>query len=425
MTCSATQFFTLYFAELEKRGIPYVIIHSYEGLPEEPLTDIDYAVFDRDVPKIRPLQIELARRNGWALAQTLRHGVFAWYSVMACIDDPRENLKLDLCSSYARARRFLVPEKILLEGRRRHRGFFIPAPAAEFIYTAAKLFDAKKKSPADYIPHLRELWKQEPADAQKYFTQVFGDTGLTLAEWFDQPPEKWHRLRKIMLDRNRFGPRLLAREAVRVLQRTIHPTGAFVTLLGPDGAGKSTLLENLRTLLEPFFRGQSVFHFRPMLFQKKRESVSDPHGRPPRGLLASWLKVIYYFADWWLGFFALILPARVRSTLVIFDRSFEDLRIDPRRYRLRGADALVRVLRRLLPRADRILILDAPPELIHARKPELPVSEIESQRAALRALAAGDPRCVLLAAGEAPEKVALHAAREVLLFLAARSERRT
>lgn len=201
MGCSAPQFLTLFFDELEKQGIPYVILHSYDQLPEEPSTDIDYAVFDRDVPKIRPIQLDLARQHGWALAQTLRHGVFAWYSVMASLDDPRDNLKLDLCSNYARARRFLVPEKILLEGRRRHRGFFVPTPAAEFIYVAAKLFDAKNKSPVHYIPRLRELWTKDPGNAQQYFTKVFGDTGLPLAEWFELPPEKWVHLGKIMLAR--------------------------------------------------------------------------------------------------------------------------------------------------------------------------------------------------------------------------------
>ena len=118
-----------------------------------------------------------------------------------------------------------------------------------------------------------------------------------------------------------------------------------------------------------------------------------------------------------------ILPAKMRSTLVIFDRGFEDLDIDPKRYRLRGAGALVRVLRRVLPRADCLFILDAPAGLIHARKPELPVGEIETQRAALKALAKDDPRCVLLAAAEAPETVALHAARKVVQFLAARTGR--
>ena len=424
MTCTRTEFFTLFFNELERRGISYVVLHSYENLPERILSDVDYAVADSDLPKIRPIQTEIAREHGWLLAQVLQHQVFAFYAVLVDSENPASHLKLDVCSHYVKDHCFLVRDGALLEGRRRYRGFFVPSPAAEFIYTLTKVF-GKNKPVADFLPRLRELWTQDSEGAQKGFDRTFGDTGRSLEDWFAQPAEAWARLDSTMRANNRFGPRLFAREAARVLQRTIHPTGAFVTLLGPDGAGKSTLLENLRTLLEPFFRGQKVFHFRPMLFQKKRESVSDPHGRPPRGLLASWLKVIYYFTDWWLGFFALILPARVRSTLVIFDRSFEDLRIDPRRYRLRGADALVRVLRRLLPRADRILILDAPPELIHARKPELPVSEIESQRAALRALAAGDPRCVLLAAGEAPEKVALHAAREVLLFLAARSERRT
>ncbi len=46
-------------------------------------------------------------------------------------------------------------------------------------------------------------------------------------------------------------------------------------------------------------------------------------------------------------------PAKKRDELVIFDRSFDDLLVDERRYRLQGTAWLVRILRRLLPRHGR------------------------------------------------------------------------
>ena len=37
----------LFFRELERRSIPYVILHSYEELPQRIVSDIDYAVLQK------------------------------------------------------------------------------------------------------------------------------------------------------------------------------------------------------------------------------------------------------------------------------------------------------------------------------------------------------------------------------------------
>ena len=427
MTCNSTDFFKLFFGELEKRSIPCVILHSYAQFPEKISSDIDYAVPHEYLPKLRAIQSELARQNGWALVQTLRHGVFAYYAVLVSLENPAQFLKLDACSSYARARRFLVPEKVLLGSRVPNRGFYTPAPAAEFIYVLAKVF-AKDKSPAQYLPRLRELWSQDPATAQKYFDGLFGNTGKNLEEWFASSAEDWQRLGSLMLARNRFGPRLLLRETGRILQRVSHPTGYSFAVLGSDGSGKTNLLARLRTLLEPCFRCQKTLHFRPQVFGKRTAAddpaIANPHGQTPENFALSWLRVTYYFADHWAGWFLIVLPGKIRSTLVIFDRCFDDLFVDQKRYRLSGVAALVSVLRRLLPQPQRIFVLSAPAPVLHQRKPELTVAELERQQGVLGRLARSGKRYTLVSAEQPPDRVAETVWREVVLSLALREEKR-
>jgi len=428
MTCDSREFFKLYFQELESRSIPSVILHSYQDMPDKISSDIDYAVPDSDLRRLSLVQIELARRHGWALVQTLQHGVFAYYAVLASLEDPTQTLRLDVCSNYARVRRFLVPENILLANRVPYRCFHVPAPAGEFMYTVTKLFDAKNKSPARYIPRLKELWAKDPGDIQKYFNDVFGDTGRPLEQWFETPPDEWNRLRVIMLARNRFGPVLMAREGVRVVKRILRPTGINIAVLGSDGSGKSTLLNNMLTLLRPCFRREQTMHFRPMVLSKRTHddaaAVSTPHARAPRNIFTSWLRVCYYFSDYWLGWFLKIFPAKRRSTLLIFDRHFDDMLVDERRYRLRGTSFLVRFLRRLLPRNDHTFILSASAAVIHQRKPELSLEALESQQRIFQELAAHNPRFSLISAEQPAERVAHQVCREVLRFLAAREEKR-
>jgi len=67
----------------------------------------------------------------------------------------------------------------------------------------------------------------------------------------------------------------------------------------------------------------------------------------------------------------------------------------------------------------------ADPQAVHARKPELPVAELERQRRIFRKLAAGDSRTRLVCAEEPANEVARMVCRDVILLLCERDQRRS
>lgn len=162
--------------------------------------------------------------------------------------------------------------------------------------------------------------------------------------------------------------------------------GLFVVLAGPDGSGKSTLAPRLVSLARDSGRPARHMHWRPGVFPQAGSLVgnepgdaSEPHGRDPQGAVLSAVKLLYYWADFLLGTWFRIRPITKGGGLVVMERGWWDFAVDPRRYRLRVPPGLVRALGQLLPSPDLVLVLKASPEVLTARKNELPAAELERQ----------------------------------------------
>ena len=190
----------------------------------------------------------------------------------------------------------------------------------------------------------------------------------------------------------------------------------FVTILGPDGSGKSTLIENLERELKGAFRRSSVFHLMPGILKKKKNTgpVTDPHGKPPRSTVMSLLKLLYYLFDYNMGYLFKIRPLLIKSTLVMFDRYFDDIIVDPRRYRYGGPLRAVRWIRKLIPKPDVVFILDVPEEEILKRKQEVSPEEVKRQREAYRNLALELPNAFIIDGSKPSDQVAKQV-RDIIL----------
>ncbi|MEI6562394.1 MAG: hypothetical protein WCO68_09985 [Verrucomicrobiota bacterium] len=416
-------FFQRFFQELERQDLPYVILHAYEEMPASIPTDVDFSVRSADLHSIRPIVAQIASQLGWLHVKTVQHEVWGYQFVAVNPHDFREFLQLDVCPHFMRDAHVFISDSTLLAGRRRYNGFYIPAPSAEFAYTLAKTV-AKQKSLTDYLPQLRRLWEQEPKQCAAHLRELLGEAFSSLDQ-LEKPGTTPDALLGEMRARHPKPLQMRLNEWRRILRRMRQPCGVHLAVLGPDGVGKSTLLQNVAELIAPLFRSLKVLHFRPAFFERKtdRTPTEQPHAQRPRGTCASWLKVLYYAFDHWCGYLLQQRLALATNHCVLFDRNFDDLLIDPVRYRLQNSRWLIRLLRPLLPKPALTFILSASPEVIHQRKPELSQEEIARQLAAMQSLAATSASYQIINAQQPAAQVATEVISHLTAFLARREQK--
>jgi len=422
---SSAELFCRYFGALREKGIKAVVLHGYDGFPERFDSDIDFAVSGDNLHPAISILHDVCAESGWLVAQILQHEVFAFYCVAVSADDPRHALKFDVCSDYVRNGKVFIEDSWLLRDARPRKDFLVPATSSEFLYVLTKAI-AKGKPLENVKPRLRFLYSEDALGCQSVFRQFFGGSTAECGDLFgpDAPAAALKTALFAGLGRN-YPLSLRIREWARRLRRWISPSGMTIGVLGVDGSGKSTLIDNLSRILLPCFRQCETLHFRPG-FGSRRDTkvVRNPHANPPRGLVLSWVKLLYYWADWWLGTLFRVRPAECHSTLFFFDRHLMDVLIDPNRYRLRGVSGIARFVVGAVPKPDFLIGLVGDVRTLARRKGEVSESEMDRQQKAIRRVVASAPNGLVIDAAQEESAVAVSAAASVVKLLAARCERR-
>ncbi len=189
------------------------------------------------------------------------------------------------------------------------------------------------------------------------------------------------------------------------MKRPRKRSGRWLVFLGMDGSGKSTLLRSLAERPPAWCSGVEVRHLMPVLLRQHSDAVTEPHARPPRGLTMSLAKSIYWLLAYTVGYWLSVRPQLSRGRLVLFDRYLLDAIVDPLRYRYGGPSILPRLLWRLVPKPNAVVLLDAPVEVLAERKQEVGIDEMARQRVAYRLLIGNEPRGVTVDASLSAEEV--------------------
>lgn len=424
-------------ATLDRECAAYCVLSGYDTLPDHFDTDIDFMVGRADWERVPRMIAAIARETDTVLIQSVDHetsGSAFWLASLT--ESGLATAQLDAASDYRHfGALWLRSEEVLAKRRWRPRGFWTASAAHEFAYYLIKRLNKRDFAPV-HGSRLHRLYADDRSGCESM-----------LARFWSGP--RFNALRRMAAENNwmelvgsidtyrqemlRHRPESVAVRIAGAAGRGSHlfnrmarPTGVWMAFVGPDGCGKSTVIPAVNAQIAPVFRSVLRFHMRPAVLgggASRRLPVTDPHGRPPRGLAASIAKVLYFAADYWLGYWLRIAPAAIRTRLIVFDRYVYDLLVDSKRVRYGGPPWLLRALVRAVPRPDLTILLDAPAEVLWSRKQEVSFEEVVRQRQSFLAMAAQQNIVVVNAAQ--PIRCVVHDVEcAILRYLAQRAAHR-
>ena len=411
-------------AHLDTHGIEYCVLGSARDKLNDTERDVDLVVRAKDVDAVGRLARTFCEKHAGRLIRAIGTEGRGAYFVLAWLEAPGPVtlIRLDVHTGLGFRGRMLRSADEILGTRVVRRGagdpsntFYAASPGMEFVRTLLKGVDRRELTPRAEA-HLSEVWKEGPeavhAEAARAWSPELADLVAKAARTGDftevraRLPELACRAGVLSLFR-RFRESL-ARGA-RLAGRLIRPTGFTVAFLGIDGSGKSSVVRSLVAGLEPAFPRTRYHHFKPNILgmapRKAPELVMHPTGVAPGISLLGAARLAYYLIDYSIGYAVKVWPQRLRSALVIFDRYFYDLPVDPIRLRARIPMTLARWCSRFVPKPDLVIVVDTPPELARSRKAAVPpIEEAARQRAAYLELARALPNaCILDGSKQVPE----------------------
>jgi thymidylate kinase len=412
-------------AHLTASGIRYALLH--EPVETKPVrSDVDLVVAPEHFAQC---VLSLKGFSGFGLVQVLRYEATGYALVLARCRPDWESVTIDVTLDYRWSGRVFLSNHFLLDKRWLDGQVWRVDPMVELSFLWLKKVYEKGAIPRHQRERIQAL-SELPAARDCYrrlFGAVLGDKvhDLVRSRDWDHIVSSIPRLAAAQRA-SAGGPvaafRYWKDELARRLSRLRRPTGLLIALMGPDGAGKSTLASAIASTISGPFRRSDVFHFRPRVVAPRQLKTSaNPPRLSSRGPIASALKLVLYLADYWIGYLAIVRPALCRTSLVMFDRYFDDLGIDSRRYGYTGPRWLVALASRAVPRPDLTLVLTADAQQLSERKGEISIREGEVLLEAYRQYAT-QRGVVQITSQESLQHTLRLAGQEIHLTLARRAQ---
>lgn len=392
------EIFTKLIDFLKIEDINYCILGNTNDYPSTIGSDVDIVIDSEKFKKVNIIVNRFSKGNNIEICNLLQHETEGKYFVVSKannINGSFSMLALDFCANYMRHGRIILTDKELLNSRqlvsKNGVELWVCSNEVAFVYYLIKKIE-KQSINSEQFEYLHNLWMQDRkriieqlykrfhATSSQKLIKIFDKTDFT---GFSKDFFKTLNIESQSKYQRSFITEIF--EFKRKVFRFINPTGVIISVLGCDGSGKSTVIDQLMNHSPDFeaFRGTEYYH----LFATKMESfgktpVSNPHDQIPRSWMLSNLKLMYFLFKYIFGYWLIAYPQKVRSKLVIFDRYYYDILVDPRRYRHNGSLLLTQFIGRIIPKPDLFFVIDAPAEILQQRKQEVSFEESERQRQA-------------------------------------------
>lgn len=431
------------FATLDRENVEWLVLRNWEGLPERNRSkDVDIGVAKSDIPRVHRLIEAAVKEEGFDRVFVEDFQYVRCLTFLGLFGEGAHSLKVDLLDGlvFRGAQVFDFPR--LFYRSRRVNGLRIPDEADNGVMLWMKPLLTGGIVKQKYVEEIVRAAAETPEAFRgvlerslgaKWASRVWpkiaeGELANTIPMKRALRVAAWGTAfqRNPVQTSTATSHHILAEIARRVRRRP----ATFLAVVGPDGAGKTTFIEALaEELADLQVKDQKdvrVRHFRPHIMpnlktlltgtEERAEDFRMPHRASPAGVLSSLLRLSYYWIDYVMGYWTDVRRECIAGKSTIFDRYFYDFLVDPRRSRLSLPAWVARTFLALTPKPDLVFFLDCDPDLVFARKQELPREEIARQLSVYRELARRDPaRFVHLDASWRPSEIVAEAMRELVV----------
>ncbi len=396
------------FRALDVAGIRWCLLHDEANL-ESAVHDIDLLVAEADNRRIAPALAKV----GFVPLDGIGAGAHAVFGALSGDTDAFVILDVTFELSYGPSGNFIVnwlrprletgAAAVCCARRVRAAGYWVLSPADAFWALLLNCIVDKQHVAARHQERLTELAllaMQSPlvevleplwpagwstalvvdAAAERRFDNLVGLGSALVARATAARPIAF-RARAFSK-----GTRRLRRDLTDVARR--RRSGLSVALLGPDGAGKSSTAHTIaatwpqaHTIYMGLWRRDDEGH----MWRQLRELPLRPW--------RIWWRYLRGFA--W----------RLTGALVIFDRYTYDALAPTAAPLALLKRAYLSAISHTCPAPDVVVVLDASAEVMHARKPDKEIDELQELRGAYRAIAARAPHACLVNANRDAQTV--------------------
>ncbi|WP_405565110.1 hypothetical protein [Polaribacter sp. Asnod6-C07] len=368
---------------LTNRNLSYVITNGYKdlftNLSSE--SDVDILFTKSNFLKIETIIKDFCDKEDFKIVQIYHQEVYA-KNIFLYSNKTQKILNLDIYGKLHKNNYEYFTENEIFKNRSFYKEISILAKHQEFFHYFLKKL-TKKDLSNTVFEYLRELYLQDKINCTKTLEYQLKNTSKKVEDAFLN-----NDLKIIIAHRNQIlndvkkgsvtvGYRL--KDKLRILKRICYPTGISIAFLGPDGSGKTTVINGLTSSFLPF-RKTDYFHLKPVYTKNKVGGVTtDPHKFKPYNKLKSYSKLLYFLYQYNSGWLKNIIPLKIKSSLIIFDRYFDDLIADNKRYRYGGKNYMAKFFRLFIKKPSLYFVLVTDAKTIYQRKQEVTFTELESQ----------------------------------------------
>jgi thymidylate kinase len=390
-------FLKQFFSQLSKSNIKYAVLRNYTGLPESLNgSDLDILIEGNDINKFYDsLSSILIATNGRVIIK------YGQLTPRLCICGAKNmesfGVQLDVHEGILPYKTSVMfPVEFLLGRSNKFNDISVANDEDADLLSFFKEILNNGKCKEGHFNNAKIAWNKNKTLYTNALLDIYSVNFIdALSMVFKKPFENESIFKLSLMGRKELtkGRASLGRNIKSNLSRIYRffkPPGFTIAVLGTDGAGKTTIIEELRQPLNEAVHNEFFYeHMRPNLLPSIAQLfgrgatngvVTNPHASSTSGFIGSLSRLLYYSIDYIFGYWFKVYPIMVKkSSIWVFDRYYYDYLIDPKRGRIKLPRWIINGIRILLPEPNIILCLGTAPELIHIRKPELSLEEVNLQ----------------------------------------------